>query len=211
MNNQGLNGIQADLDQLDLNDEETGISFGSDGSLVLQEVQDESFTLVGRLLTDKPYKFEVFKQVMASVWRPALGMQINQGEDGLIWFRFFHRKDAERILSEGPWAFDNATLLCCAPVSGDEVRASHLNWLEVWVQVHGLPYGYMSNAVLEAIGNFLGVFVKLDEKNATHIPQSFRRIRVRIDVRRPLKFCPDFPVSFLIDHSIELWSESFGL
>ncbi|RAL39582.1 hypothetical protein DM860_003115 [Cuscuta australis] len=102
MNNQGLNGIQADLDQLDLNDEETGISFGSDGSLVLQEVQDESFTLVGRLLTDKPYKFKVFKQVMASVWRPALGMQINQGEDGLIWFRFFHRKDAERILSEGP-------------------------------------------------------------------------------------------------------------
>ncbi|VFQ60129.1 unnamed protein product [Cuscuta campestris] len=59
--------------------------------------------------------------------------------------------------------------------------------MEIWVQVHGLPFGYTSRNILEAVGNFVGLFIKFDERNFEVVHQSFMRIRVAIDVRRPLR------------------------
>ncbi|VFQ91828.1 unnamed protein product [Cuscuta campestris] len=70
---------------------------------------------------------------------------------------------------------------------GDNIRPADLNFLDIWVQVYGLPFGYTSKGVLEAVGNFLGRFIMVDDRNLTKPYQSFMRVRVSIDVRRPLK------------------------
>ncbi|VFQ77059.1 unnamed protein product [Cuscuta campestris] len=94
-----------------------------------------------------------------------MGVEITKGADDLLWFRFYHKKDAVRILEEGPWSYDNASLLCTIPTPGENITVQGLNKLEIWVQVHGLPFGYTSRNILEAVGNFVGLFIKFDERN----------------------------------------------
>ncbi|VFQ67019.1 unnamed protein product [Cuscuta campestris] len=187
MANRDIQHLQATMDNLELGEEEIGISFEADSGIHTNLGDDQTWNIVGRLLTDKPIKFDIFKNVIASVWKPAMGVQITQGEEGILWFRFFHPKDAERILDDGPWSYDNAMLLCVKATVGDNIRPADLNFLDIWVQVYGLPFGYTSKGVLEAVGNFLGRFIMVDDRNLTKPYQSFMRVRVSIDVRRPLK------------------------
>nr|GLL41721.1 uncharacterized protein LOC109189671 [Ipomoea trifida] len=56
-----------------------------------------------------------------------------------------------------------------------------------WIQVHGLSAGFRSESVLQAIGGFIGRFVKSDERNFDGSLRVFFRIRVEVDVSKPLK------------------------
>lgn len=44
--------------------------------------------LVGCFLTDRPIKFEHMQHVLASVWRPAMGMRVLPLNDNLVVFNF---------------------------------------------------------------------------------------------------------------------------
>ncbi|VFQ76992.1 unnamed protein product [Cuscuta campestris] len=124
---------------------------------------------------------------MDAAWKPTLGVRIVQEGEGLFFFHFYHVKDASRIIEEGPWSFDNATLVCKLLDPGERVLANHLNFVNMWVQVHDLPHGYTSPAILEAVSRFVGVFLKHDRSPASGVQRSFYRIRVLLDVRRPLR------------------------
>ncbi|VFQ90108.1 unnamed protein product [Cuscuta campestris] len=62
-----------------------------------------------------------------------------------------------------------------------------LDSVDMWVQLHDLPFGYTSGAVLEQIGNFIGTFIKFDERQISGVWKAFYRIRVSISVAKPLK------------------------
>lgn len=59
--------------------------------------------------------------------------------------------------------------------------------VDLWVQMHDLPIGYMSEIVGKQLGNFLGTFIQYDPNNNSSIWREFMRLRVRIDVKKPLK------------------------
>ncbi|CAN1760293.1 hypothetical protein LINPERHAP1_LOCUS7477 [Linum perenne] len=54
--------------------------------------------LVGSLLTNRPFNFNVFKNRMASIWQPARGVQIQDLGEKLILFSFFHQKDLRWVV-----------------------------------------------------------------------------------------------------------------
>lgn len=64
---------------------------------------DLQHAMVGRFLTDKHIKFEYMQQVLASVWRPVMGMRVKEIRANLFIFQFFHEKDLIRVLEKGPW------------------------------------------------------------------------------------------------------------
>ncbi|XVF58731.1 hypothetical protein PTKIN_Ptkin07bG0090600 [Pterospermum kingtungense] len=53
--------------------------------------------------------------------------------------------------------------------------------------VYDLSTGLMSVHIGQQIGNFIGRFLAYDEKNNSEIWQSYMRITVSVDVRKPLK------------------------
>lgn len=55
------------------------------------------------------------------------------------------------------------------------------------MQVHNLPVGFMSPVVGTHLANYIGQFVEYDASNNTSIWRNYMRLRVRIDVRQPLK------------------------
>lgn len=85
------------------------ISIAMEETLTLPE--EEEFTLVGTLLTDKVIKFNFMQETLATVWRPGRGMIVKEVATNLFLFSFFHRKDMRRILNDGPWSYDQSLLV----------------------------------------------------------------------------------------------------
>lgn len=57
----------------------------------------------------------------------------------------------------------------------------------MWIQIHDLPKGFMSKVVGKQLGDFFGEFVQYDAKNNSSIWMEYMRIKIRVDVRKPLK------------------------
>lgn len=57
----------------------------------------------------------------------------------------------------------------------------------MWVQIHDLPKGFMSELVEKQLGDFYGEFMQYDAKNNSIIWMKYMRIKIKLDVRKPLK------------------------
>ncbi|KAJ9140803.1 hypothetical protein P3X46_031403 [Hevea brasiliensis] len=83
---------------------------------------------------------------------------------GLYVFQFFHEVDMNRVLDMRPWTFNNQ-LLIIEKVGG---------------------YRHPSECA-QRIDNDVGEFVSADPNNFTGLWRSYMRVRIRHDVRRPLR------------------------
>ncbi|XP_031116377.1 uncharacterized protein LOC116020030 [Ipomoea triloba] len=68
------------------------------------------------------------------------------------------------VLHEGPWSFENASLVCRQVCAGLLPGSIVLDSLDMWVQLHDVPMGYTSGVILEQIDNYLGSFIQLDDR-----------------------------------------------
>jgi hypothetical protein len=57
----------------------------------------------------------------------------------------------------------------------------------MWVQVHDLPMGFMREKVGIKLADYIGTFVEYDKNNNSSFWRQHMRIRVKVDVRKPLK------------------------
>lgn len=62
-----------------------------------------------------------------------------------------------------------------------------LNKMDIWAQVYDLPSGFVSDKILQSIGNYIGLFIKTDPVNMTGMWKMYVRIRIIMDVEKPLK------------------------
>ncbi|VFQ59155.1 unnamed protein product [Cuscuta campestris] len=154
MEGRDVDRLNIGVTQLDLDEEQEGLSFLPNGGAPTTEISLHTWTIDGRFLTDKVIKFDIMQRVMAAAWKLALGVRIVQKDDNLYLFHFFHMKDATRIIEEGPWSFDNATLVMKLLSPGEVVEAKDLNLVQMWVQIYDLPDGYTSLEILEAVGEY---------------------------------------------------------
>ncbi|XP_031127667.1 uncharacterized protein LOC116029767 [Ipomoea triloba] len=145
------------------------------------------YELVGKLLTDRPVKFEHMQQILASVWRPLMGVRVIPLEENLFSFQLPHQRDMFRVLDDGPWSFENQTLVCNLVPPRVRPEEIILDSVDFWVQIHDLPTVYANAAFVQDIGNYVGVFVKVDPNNFGGHWKSFFRIRVSLKVTEPLK------------------------
>jgi hypothetical protein len=51
--------------------------------------------------------------------------------------------DAAKVVDEGPWLFDNYNLVIERIAPGVVPASVDLNFLEIWLQVHHLPFGFI--------------------------------------------------------------------
>lgn len=60
-------------------------------------------------------------------------------------------------------------------------------YLKIWIQIHDLPTGFMSEMVGKQLCNFFGEFLEYDSKNNTSIWRECMRVKIKLDVCKPLK------------------------
>ncbi|KAL8126745.1 hypothetical protein AgCh_013868 [Apium graveolens] len=100
---------------------------------------------------------------------------------------FYHMDDMNWVISNGPWTFNGALLVTNVIKTGEDPIKVPLVEVDFWVQIYDLPVGYMTEVVEKQLGNFFGRFLQYDTKNNSSIWREFMRLRIRVDVRRPLK------------------------
>lgn len=171
-------------------------------SLDIEEEENESFVfdeadedesnryelcLIGRFLTEKTINMRAMKSKMADVWKPTMGISIKELEQGIYLFQFFHKEDMLWVTKGGPWMFDNAMLAIEAVGAYEDPVKVPLWHVNIWIQIHDLPMGFMTEAVGKQLGNFFGKFLEYDSKNNTSIWRECMRVKIKFDVRKPLK------------------------
>lgn len=143
--------------------------------------------LIGRFLPDITIRFIPMQDRLATVWRPARGVEVREAKHGRYFFQFFHRMDMIRVLTGGSWSLDNFMLVLSPVSAGESPSDIPLNHLAFWVQIHDLPIGFMTQNVGRLLGHFIGEFVEYDTKNNEGIWRPYMRIKVKVDIRLPLK------------------------
>lgn len=123
---------------------------------------------------------------MPEFMRPVCQMSIKEVDDNMYLFQFFHPRDMERVLKKGPWSFDGHLLVLGILQQGSTPKSVSLNHIPFWVQVHDVPIGCMSITAGKQLGNFVGEYMEYDERNNSNFLASYMRIRVMLDVRKPL-------------------------
>ncbi|CAJ2644626.1 uncharacterized protein LOC123882497 [Trifolium pratense] len=150
--------------------------------------EDESFkrSLVGKLWTEDHFNVRIFKQVVSQSWRLKNPVEIQDLSKNLFLFRFTSKRDLEMVLRNGPWSFDR-NLVILKRISGEE-QPSDLEMFtaEFWARIYDLPLKLRSDAMALRLGNTIGQFVEADSKDG-HRLGKFLRVKVSIDLRKPLK------------------------
>lgn len=90
-------------------------------------------------------------------------------------------------MDNGPWTHNSNPLVLHELKKGEQPREVPLVYADFWIQVYDLPFGFFVKAVGEALGGFIGMFFDYDETTYGTGSNQYMRVRVRMDVRKPLK------------------------
>lgn len=146
-----------------------------------------TYVLVGRFLTEKNINFTAMQNVIASLSCPREGMEIHHIGNQRYSFVFFHVLDRQKVLEGGSWTFEQSLLGYHCLKDNEDPQVVQLNNMDIWVQIYDLPEGLVSENVLQTIGDYVGNFVKSDPVNITGGWRMFSRIRVTLNLDKPLK------------------------
>jgi len=131
---------------------------------------DPNLCLVGRFQTNKQVRTHMVKENMKNVWSVVKGVEVRQVKTGVFLFQFFNKH----------------MMVLGAMAEGESPEDVALHTVPFWIQVHSLPVGYMAETVGRNVGNYVGEFLEYDEKNSLDFWRRYMRIRVMVDVRKPL-------------------------
>lgn len=148
---------------------------------------DVKLCVVGRFITEGQVDFLAMKQTLATLWKPGMGVYIKDLEANLFLFQFYHEVDVKRVMEGCPWSFNRRALIMSRLKEEENPRCVTLNSMDLWVQVYDLKAGFMTERILKEVGNYIGNFVASAPSNFVGVWRDFLRVRVTIDITRPLK------------------------
>lgn len=122
-------------------EEEENESFVFEGDIE-EDVNQYELCLVGKLLTEKNVNIRAMKSKIADVWKPAMGINIKELDQGTFLFQFYRNEDLQWVMKGGPWTFDNVMLALEKVAPGENPAEVKLWFLNIWIQIHNLPMGF---------------------------------------------------------------------
>lgn len=91
------------------------------------------------------------------------------------------------MIEGGPWSFEHSMLVYHRMLENEDPHMVKLQEADIWVQIYDIPRGCISETVLKSIGDSFGCYVKSDPNNFNNMWKDHVRIRVTMNVDKPLK------------------------
>lgn len=73
------------------------------------------------------------QNVLASIWRPWEGIEIQDLDGHGYSFIFYHILDLQKVIEGGPWTFEQSLLLYHKVEANEDAHLVKLNKMEIWV------------------------------------------------------------------------------
>lgn len=148
---------------------------------------DTRWCLVGRFLTDSTIDFQAMQHKMATLWKSGRGLYVKQLESNRFLFQLYHEVDIKRVMEGSPWTFGRFHLVLECLKVGDNPRTVTIKNLDIWVQLHDMSAGFMSQRVVTDMGNYIGRFIEGDTNNFIGVWREYLRVRVSLPLNIPVK------------------------
>lgn len=102
-------------------------------------------------------------------------------------FQFYHEIDIKKIIDGSPWSFNRKALNKARMQESYIPRGVNLNTLDLWVQIHDLCVSFMLEKIFKEVGNYIDKYVESCSNNFKGGWKEYLRVRVTIDISKPLK------------------------
>lgn len=144
-------------------------------------------SLLVQVRTKTRFNKRAFIDMMQALWGDSCSVRFKELNEASFLCHFICMKDKERVLQGAPWHFERALVLI-EEVSGSVIPNSvSIDHALFWIQVHNVPLCCMTKSVGEAIGSHLGECIMVDSDEEGLCFGKFMRVRVRLDIRCPLR------------------------
>jgi hypothetical protein len=144
------------------------------------------FSLLVKLFTLKTFNIEAFKTSLRSQWKMDKMPLVRQVGANLFMFVFHSVEALERVLFMRPWSYDKHLVLIKRFEGDAQPQSVQFTHESFWIRVHNLPIKSMTQEVGENIGMAIGKVDKVDIPPGEMGWGRFLRIRVSIDITKPL-------------------------
>lgn len=134
------------------------------------------------IVTDRPLRITVFKDVMIGAWRPVKKMEINELKPVLYSLLLSHILHYERILYEGPWSFEQHLVVINRLEIGVSPLSVSMDLIDFWIHIYDLPTIYWTKKMATKMGDYIGAYVKLDLNSFNGGWKECLRFKVRVDI-----------------------------
>ncbi|XP_042988686.1 uncharacterized protein LOC122316216 [Carya illinoinensis] len=152
--------------------------------------------LVLSLFTEKHFNREAFKVTMKRAWRLVRGVKFRDLHSNIFLANFEDLRDKEKVLREGPWSFDKHLLLVQEVDGNKQVQQIKIREASFWVRLHDLPLRARNDRVGHRIGAKIGRVLEVDLDSGELAWGDFLRVRVSLDIRKPLLRGTRFSMGF---------------
>uniref|UniRef100_A0A803QQP1 CCHC-type domain-containing protein n=1 Tax=Cannabis sativa TaxID=3483 RepID=A0A803QQP1_CANSA len=157
-----------------------------------------------RIYSKRGFNPNQFKNFILKQWLGRFAVTISDYDSESFMVTFGCEGDMRRVLSKESWHFHNQHLILCPPTALLSDLISSYTITPFWVQVYRLPFLSKSEALAKIIGNLIGDFLEVHDDSLNEGWGPFLRIRVGIDVFKPLLHGQMISLPWLRD---ELWIE----
>ncbi|KAL0007353.1 hypothetical protein SO802_008855 [Lithocarpus litseifolius] len=175
-----------------LSEEERGVLAVESHDVAVSKLQAK-FSILFKLQTNKDFNKDAFKSTCANLWRASHGVNIKEVGQNLFLAIFVSEEHLEVVFDKGPWSFDKKLILMkrfSGDVSPAKVTFTHSAF---WIRIFNIPIKSMSREVGAKIANEVGELITVDAPKSGVAWGPFLRIRVNIDITKPLmrdRECP---------------------
>ncbi|KAK1397877.1 hypothetical protein POM88_007740 [Heracleum sosnowskyi] len=161
----------------------------SDPSLNIgNEVVEIPNVIYGRMLSGRSVNKKGLKNLFESLWQSKASVKIEDYTEGIVTLTFESEVVKNRILRGQPWHFAGSYLILMEANAMVQITTTELlQQIPFWVQVHGLPLGFLVKPLGERLGkkiaNSMGQFMEFDP----NYQRNLMRFRVLLDTSKPLQ------------------------
>ncbi|KAK3225783.1 hypothetical protein Dsin_005645 [Dipteronia sinensis] len=107
----------------------------------------------------------------------------------LVNYEFKSMEDRRRILAGGPWTFGGALIILEEPTGKGDIEKMSFSTTEFWVQTHRVSLLCITKEIGHFLGGMVGVVMDMDVGTLGDCSGEFLRVRVTVDIAKPLRGC----------------------
>lgn len=141
---------------------------------------------IGFILDYSKFFVGYLQHILRSAWRIRGSVQVVGRESYFYILHFDHMEDLNHVCNEDPWSVDGTLFVLEKWRPNLVIGKLQLNYISLWLQLHGLPLEYQYLELAEKMGQLISIFERVDLDYRVPRNITFMRKRVRVDPWAPL-------------------------
>ncbi|TXG64262.1 hypothetical protein EZV62_011256 [Acer yangbiense] len=143
--------------------------------------------LAGRILSQDLINRYAFRNVISRIWKVRGDVEIEVINSNTYAFHFQFPEDRRKVLAGGPWSFNDSLIVLEELTGKGALRSLKFCKADFWVRISNIPILCMMKEIGRFLGSIIGEVWEVDTGPSGDYLGKFLRIRVAIEVDKPLR------------------------